>query len=232
MLTSRSSAIETPVRARDFGEPEPSSFWEGRFLTHWLPVLMGAGLGIAAAVLIWQQAWIFLVPVALLIPVTIIFIRYPFAAIMLWVLVFPYIVGEPSSAGRIMYNLLHRLMILGALGVVILAHWLRLHKREPVRFGRAELVMLLFLGTGLLNIVLLSPEPTRAFIRFFDRLLVPFFMYWLVRLIGPTTKDFHRFLPIVFITLIAQAIIGFISVFAPNMLPDYWLRAAGERNMG
>lgn len=230
MLTSRASVAETPVRARDFGESDRVSFWEERFLTGWLPLLLGLVLGTAAAFLIFAQAWIFLLPVALIVPLTILFVRYPFTAVILWLLVFPYVVDVPSL--RILYTVLYRAMIPGTLGIVILSDWLRIRKREPVRFGRAELIMLVFLGLGVANIILLSPERLASLIHFYDRLFVPFCMYCLVRLSAPSEQDMRHLLWVAFITIIIQACIGFLSVFTPEKLPEYWLRQGGERTMG
>ncbi len=232
MLFPRSAQIGKSDLANDFSNNRAASFWDARFLPGWLPVLLGSALGVAAAFLIIKQAWIFLILLALIVPVTILFIRYPFVAFMIWMLFFPYIVRDITGANRILYYILHRGMFLGTLITVILADWLRIRKREPVRFGRAELVMVCFLGWGVANIVFLSSDPSHSLIRFYDRLFVPFCAYWLIRLITPTNKDLQRFVIVAFITLVIECIIGLISTVSPQSVPHQWLGEAGERTTG
>jgi O-antigen ligase len=232
MLSSRLALVRKRTLPESVSASGEVSFWESHFLPQWLPILLGLVLGTASAFVISEQAWVLLIPLALIVPVSIVFIRYPFVAPMLWILAFPYIVRTPEFGGRVMYNLLHRAIIPSALVIVILSGWLRIQKREPVRFGRAELVMLCLLGWGLANIILLSPDPSHSIIRFYDRLFVPFCMYWLIRLITPTDRDLRRFLVVAFITVIIQCTIGLISTFSPQSVPHQWLGEAGERTTG
>lgn len=230
MFGSRNSANQAlPLPAQPIGSPD---FWEDRFLPVWLPLLVGLGLGIGAAVLIANDLLFLLVPLAMIVPVAVLFVRYPFAAVMIWIAVFPYFVATPSTSTRLMFWLLHRLMIPGALMIVILSDWLRISKRPAVRFGRAELAMLIFVLVGILNIILLTPSPEQAFVRFYDRLLVPFSMYALTRLAAPSERDLKRFAWIGLITIIAESIIGLLGWFMPQVLPPQWLNRAGERTVG
>lgn len=208
------------------------SWLDARHVPDWLPVLLGVSFGVGAALLIVNGLWILLVPLSALVPATILFLRYPFVAVILWILVFPYFVATPNDAFRIIYWLLHRMMIPAALVIVIFSDWLGLSNRQPVRFGRAELCMLIFLLLALANITLLTPRPTQILIRFYDRLFVPFCMYWLVRLIAPTARDLRRLAWAGLITLIVEAIIGLLGWFAPQALPEQWLNRIGERTVG
>lgn len=232
MQRLRSFPIGKSIFASGPSKIPAASFWEAQFLPGWLPIFLGAALGIASAFLIVKGLWTALIPLAIIVPLGILFLTYPFVALMIWMLVFPYIVRIPQVAGRIPYNLLHRAIIPGALVLVILSDWLRIRKREPVRFGRADLVMLLFLGWVIANIVLFSPDTTHSLIRFYDRYIIPFCVYWLIRLIAPTARDLQRFLPIAFITIIAEAVIGMIGIFAPQALPQEWVREGIERGLG
>jgi O-antigen ligase len=69
-------------------------------------------------------------------------------------------------------------------------------------------------------------------IRFYDRIIVPFFIYWLVRLLNADEKDLKRLLPLAFILILSQSTIGLLSWFAPQLLPDKWLGRVGERTIG
>ncbi|HEY0737240.1 MAG TPA: O-antigen ligase family protein [Herpetosiphonaceae bacterium] len=232
MAAARLSHLRKSISAQAAGLSGARSWLDARHMPDWLPVLLGLSFGVGAALLIVNGLWIALVPLAALVPATILFLRYPFVAVILWVLVFPYFVITPNDAFRIMYWLLHRLMIPAALVVVIFGDWLGLREHKPVRFGRAELCMLIFLLLALVNITVLTPRPTQFMIRFYDRLFVPFCMYWLVRLIGPTGRDLKRLAWAGLITLIVQVIIGLLGWFAPQMLPEHWLNRLGERTVG
>lgn len=222
------------IVAAIFGDSGVTYFWEARFLLRWLPLLLGLVLGTFLAFLIAKEAWYFLIPVAFAVPVIVVFTRYPFTAVMVWMLVFPYFLNEPSAAGRAIYWIIHRAMVPAALGIVILSDWLGIRKKGLIQLGRAELAMLIFLGLTLVNIFLLNRDPVQSTIEFYDRSFVPFCMYWLIRLTAPGEKDLKRFLWVALITLVAQCAIGLISWFEPQMLPPQWVnsRTQGVRTVG
>ena len=232
MLNSRFSPHHKSTGLDTFVEENTASLWNARVLWVCISVVLGMIFSIAAGALIGTERFIFLVPLGLLIPVTILFLKYPFVAVMIWVLVFPYFIATPTASGRFMFWMLHRAMIPSAVVVILVSSWLRIRKRRPAHFGRAELIMLIFLGVVLVNVLLLTPSPARSFIRYYDRLLVPFSMYLLVRLVAPTERDMARFLSIAFVTVIAQATIGLLGWFAPQVLPEQWLNRLGERTVG
>jgi O-antigen ligase len=207
-------------------------FWDQHFLPRWLPLILGMAFGVASAFLIAQGQLVFLVPLAGIIPALILFLRYPFAAVIIWMLLFPYFVQEPFPAARYLFWVLHRLMIPGALGIVILSDWLGIRKRPPVRLGRAELALVLFLVLVTLNIVLTAADTTRTLIRCYDRIFVPFLLYFLIRLIQPTADDWRRLAWAGMITVIGEAIVGMIGWFSPQLLPETWLGREGERTTG
>ncbi|MBV9787031.1 MAG: O-antigen ligase family protein [Chloroflexi bacterium] len=232
MAAARLSHLRKSIFSQLAGLSVGRSWLDARHLPDWLPVLLGVSFGLAAALLIVNGLWIMLVPLAALVPATILFLRYPFIAVILWILVFPYFVATPNDAFRIMYWLLHRMMIPAALVLVIFSDWLGVSNRKPVRFGRAELCLLIFMLLALANITLLTPRPTQILIRFYDRLFVPFCMYLLVRLIAPTGRDLRRLGWAGLITLVAETIIGLLGWFAPQVLPEQWLNRLGERTVG
>ncbi|HEX6292682.1 MAG TPA: O-antigen ligase family protein [Herpetosiphonaceae bacterium] len=228
MVASRLSLIRRSI----FGHGPRSALHPGAALPDWLPALLGVSFGLVAALLIVGGQWIFLVPLGAIVPAAILFLRYPFVAVILWIVIFPYFVITPTPSFRIMYWLLHRAMIPGALAIVILGDWLGLRQREPVRFGRAELFMLIFVLLAIANIMLLTPRPAQTLVRFYDRLFVPLCMYWLVRLIAPTTRDLSRLAWAGSITIVVEAIIGLLGWFVPQTLPEHWLNRIGERTVG
>jgi len=232
VLTSRLSENKKLTIAAVVGDRGWAHFWEVHFLPRWLPLLLGLGLGVFLALLIVSDAWPFPIPVVLAVPVVILFLRYPFAAVMIWLLVFPYFVQGSSVADRYAYWIIHRGMIPAVLGIVILSDWLRVRKREPVRWGPAELAMVIFVGLAVANILLFARGLQNPVYKFFDRLFVPFCMYWLVRLIAPGEKDLKRFLWVAFVTVVSQSTIGILSWFAPQVLPVHWVHLQGARSVG
>ena len=218
---------------RVFGHRDWSSFWEVSFLPKWLPLLVGLCLGPIAAFLMSRELWHYAAPAVLAIPAAILFIRYPFVAVVLWMLALPYFLNEPTAAGRFVYWMLHRAMVPAALGVVILSDWLGIREKVLARLGWVELVMLGFLGLTLANILMFAPDPVSATIRFYDLLFVPFCMYWVVRLTVPTSQDIKRFLLVAWVTVLAQCGIGLLSWFAPEVLPPQWITGLeGARTVG
>lgn len=218
----------TPAKLDEIDAP---SLWEAR-LPLWLPVLLALVLSMSAGALIATGQVVLLVPLVLIVPAGIVLVRYPFAAILVWVLLAPFFVETVSTTDRYMYWIVHRALIPTMLVVVLLSNGLRISKPRHVGFGRAELAMLGFIALVLVNIGLFSPSPSRALIQFFDRVFVPFSMYWLVRLVAPTERDLKRFVCVAFIMVIVQSAIGLLGWFMPQALPEQWLGRIGQRTVG
>jgi O-antigen ligase len=208
-----------------------TSFWERSFLSKWLPFLLGLGLGPLLALLIVDEAWPFLFALLLLVPVVILFNVWPFVTVILWLLVMPFFVATPNVAARYMYWMIHRAMIPIGLGVVSLSHLLKAKKYQPVRLGAAELTMGIFIVLVLASI-LASPSVKPLSIKFYDRILMPYCMYLLVRLAAPRKKDLKRLLVAALFIAVSQSVIGLLSWFAPQVLPSQWLAFRGARTTG
>lgn len=204
-----------------------------RFLPYWLPLLLGLALGFLVAVLVADEQWHFAIPLALLAPAMILFVRYPFTAVLIWLALFPFFIRMPSMAGRQVYWILHRGLIPLALLLVIVSRWLGAKKwSQPVRFGRAELAMVAFVGWGIANIFIVYSSPLQKLYMFYDRMFVPFCVYWLIRLAAPGKRDMRRFIGVAFVVVIIQSTIGLLAWFAPQVLPEQWLTLSGERTVG
>jgi O-antigen ligase len=198
----------------------------------WVLLALALLLGGMAAALIVRGQPVFVMLLVSALPITVLFLRYPFAAVLFWLLVFPFVALDESAGGRFMYWVLHRAMIPGALLIAVLADWFGMHRHRPVRFGRAELVMVLFLALTVVNIMVLTSESTQNLIRFYDRLFVPFCMYWLVRITAPSAHDLERLSRIGLLVVVTQSTIGMLGWFSPSTLPPQWLGRSGERVVG
>ena len=216
-----------------FSSRELFHFLEERFLHGALPLLFGLGLGVFLAILANREDWHFLIAAIFLVPAAMLLSRYPFVAILIWLLVFPFFVETPTSAERYIYWMLHRALIPATLGFVILTQRLGARRKEqPLRPGPAELAMVTFLILVLLNIFLFSPDTQLNIFHLYDHIFVPFCMYWLVRLTALREEDLKRLLWVALFTAVVQAIIGLLAWFSPETLPTQWLGRQGSRTTG
>ncbi len=194
--------------------------------------LLGIVITVTVAAIAAELGPIFVIPLILSIPVAILLFRYPFAAVLLWLLIFPFVARDVTGIGVWIYRAIHLVMIPVTLWLVMVKSWAQGSKRPMVRFGPAEYVMGLSVLWALGNMFVLGDQPIRLVLHWQDRYFTPYCMYWLIRLIAPTAEDLKRLLPIAFFTLMTQATIGVLSWFAPGVLPAQWLGTAGERVVG
>jgi O-antigen ligase len=201
--------------------------WERYALPKGLPLLLGMLLGAVLAYSIVGEEWaqVFILP--LLVPVAILILSYPFVAIIFWLLLVPFVAQAPSFI-RPLFWVLHRAMIPATLGLFLLSSALGVKKRKPVRLGRVELAMFAFLGVALVSILQLQPDVPTSITALYDRTFVPFCAYLLIRLTAPGEKDLKRLVPVVLFVLIAELAVSILSLFAPQMVPSWWLTRTGR----
>jgi O-antigen ligase len=203
---------------------------QGRLLHGWLPLLLGPALGAVMALLIVNGSWELAIPVILLVPAVLLLSRYPFAVIMIYLSLFPFF---STRLDRSVYYVLHGAMFPVTLVYVLLIQGLGMGRRkEPIRIGPSELAMVVFLGLAVGNILLASSNPAESLEMLYDRMVVPFCAYWLVRVLAPGERDLKRLLWVAIFTIIIQVAIGFVAWFRPQALPSQWLGRAGERTTG
>lgn len=192
-------------------------------------MLLGLVLGSLLALLIANGAVYASALLICAVPGILILIRYPFAAVMIWLLLFPYFLNPSMSQVSTIHWVLHRALIPATLAFVVFAGWLGIEKRERVRPGPAEWTMLAFLALALVSILLWSEQPVRSAVNLYDRVFVPFCAYWLIRLTVPGKKDMERLLWVALITFGAQVSISLLSWFVPQMLPHVYQFSAWGR---
>jgi hypothetical protein len=221
-------SIARPIRGRDW-----MGFWETRFLPKGLPLLLGLGLGAAVAYSIVAEIWLPVIILALSVPAVLLLDAYPFAAVLAWLLLMPFLVSTLDS-GRPGYWLLHRALIPITLGMVILSKAVRRERARTVRLGSAELAMGAFMGLALTSILLLQQDIRASLIGFYDTTLVPFCAYLLIRLTAPREKDLKRLIPIAFVIVISEFAVVILHMYATQLLPPQWLvrQVHAGRNTG
>jgi O-antigen ligase len=215
-----------------FGDKDTIDFWRDRFMPRWLPLLLGLGLGILTANLIVDRVLYLALLVVFGVPILVLLVRYQFAALIIWIAVLPYFVATPTMVERYIFWVLYRGMLPLALILIVIAHLMGLPRRRWAQFGRAELAMFIFLGLTLINVYMVGDKSNRDLTKLYDQIIVPFCLYWYVRLLAPNRKDLERLLWAGLFTLIFQCIIGLLSWFAPQTLPPQWLGLEGERTVG
>ncbi|MDX1520935.1 MAG: O-antigen ligase family protein, partial [Anaerolineae bacterium] len=202
-------------------------------MPRWIPIIVGLGLGLIVAYLITDGQWHYAIPLVFAVPAVIVFNRYPFIAILMWILVVPFFLNAQNSADRFIFWMFHRGLIPGSLLVVILSDWLKTNNRPLGKVGRAELAALIFVSLTILNIFLFAPSVRRTLIQSYDLIFVPFTMYWLIRLINPTAEDLKRLMWVALFIVLFQSILGMLSWFSPASVPEQWRsRVEGERTVG
>ncbi len=224
------SRLPTTVRSSARDQIRDSD-WRGLLERHslpkGLPLLLGLVLGAVLAYLVASGDLAQALILTLLVPVAILILSYPFVAIIFWLLLVPFVVLAPSSI-RPAYWVLHRAMIPATLGLILLSSALGVKKREPVRLGWAELAMFAFMGLALASILLLQPEVTTSVTALYDRTVIPFCAYLLIRLTAPGEQDLKRLVPVVFIVLLAEVGVSILSLGAPGLVPGWWLTREGR----
>lgn len=201
------------------------------FLSDTIALALGLGLAVLVAILVVKEEWVFILPLVVGIPAAIAFLRKPFVAVGIWLLVFPLVVETPAGTRELQW-LLHRAMLPGALVLVVVSRSLRLPGWRPLRLGLAEISMLLYLLLSASNILLMSQSPNQMLIHYFDRIVVPFCMYGLIRALEPDKEDLKWLVRVALIALFLQLFIGLLSWTVPGVLPNAWLGRVGARTIG
>ena len=227
MPISRLPATVRSSVAKQIRDTDWMGLWEKHSLPKGLPLLLGVVLGAALAYSLVAEEWAPVLVLPLLVPVAILILSYPFATIIFWLLLVPFVAQAPSAL-RPLYWVLHRAMIPATLGLVLLSSVLGVKKREPVRLGRAELAMFAFLGLALVSILQLQPDVSTSITALYDRTIVPFCAYLLIRLTAPHEKDLKRLVPVVLFVLIAELAVSILSLLAPQVVPSWWLTRTGR----
>jgi O-antigen ligase len=210
---------KNPITTTTVHTKKYPDWWEEYFLPIGLPLLLGLGLGVLLAILIVKEAWIFVLIVVVLVPMAILIIRYPFAAIMIWMMVMPWFPFDATY--KYVHYIFPRILIPLALGVVLLSRMLRLKKYSPVQPGPVALTMVALGAMGIIS-VFATGNHWKLTISVHDELMVPFMAYWLTLLSNSPRQNLKRLIPLMLLIYLAQCVIGLVSWFAPQAIPSIW----------
>ena len=190
-------------------------------------VVLALAVGGAAGLGQWEAS----VALALAVPMAIVVINYPWAAVMIWLAAMPFLVVDASASVSAGVWAAHRLMIAATMVIVLTYRMLGL-SRSRFRLSTVDVFVVGFVVLGVANVLVLSDNPTRMLVAFFDSLFVPIALFWLIRLIDPGTAEIRRLMLVMAAVLLVEVVIGTLSWVAPGVLPGPWLGRAGERTIG
>jgi O-antigen ligase len=207
--------------------------WESVLLPIGLPLLLGLGMGTLLAKFIVDANWPLVFGLILTVPALVLFVTRPFAAILIWIALMPFLQTTVTPASRIVYWLVHRGMPVGALAIVVLSAMVGVSKRQRAFKGQpAELAMGLFLGVAVLSVLRLHSSPLAHLYLLFDRLCVPMCLYLLVVLVAPGRTELQKLLPIGLVIVFVECCVVVLASIAPQLLPPEWLRLGAARGTG
>jgi O-antigen ligase len=206
-----------------------------------VPVMAARGLALAGAAVagggvigslagagLWGVAAVLLIA----LPVFVMLHRQPLLAVSVWLVVSPLVSVTDGGGVRLVYWGVHRALPVIALVVLVVARLLGLRVRELPRLGWPEVLMGGYVVVTLLSIGYTAPDARANTYLLYDTVFIPMCLYLVVRLSDPDEEEVRRLLPAVVIILAIQAAVGLLSWKAPELLPDEWVRKAGERTTG
>lgn len=195
-----------------------------------LIILAAILFALAAAYLIVQGRSLLALVAIFVVPLLWLLYAQPFLGVLIWLLVMPFVSVLPSA--DLAYWAVYRLLPPTLLGLVAISRMLKGQSYSPVRLGPPELAMgiLVIFVPGL--ILLLQTEPSLALIRFADRIILPFCMYLVARVTAPHIKEFLQLRWVALFLALSQSLIGFLSWYAPHVLPKAWQYLHGQRTTG
>jgi hypothetical protein len=188
----------------------------------------GVVIGSLAGAGLWYVALVLL----LALPGFVLLHRRPLAAITVWLVVSPLVSATDGTGVRHVYWVVHRALPVAALAALAVSPVLGLRARALPRLGWPEAVMGGYVVVSLLSIVYTAPDAQANAYLLYDSVVIPMCLYLVIRLSDPDEQDVRRLIPAVAIVLAIQAAVGLLSWKAPGLLPDEWVRKAGERTTG
>jgi O-antigen ligase len=213
-----------------FDVKDISNIWRDFSLPVVLPLLVGLTLGPVLAALVVRESWVFVLPIAFMVPAILLILRYPFTTIMIWLAVLPLFpfLGEY----KYLYYIFHRGLIPLTFGTVVLARLLRIKTSRPMHFNWIEWLLIAYGAMNIVWILFLGyRQVTMMFL--YDRSLVAFAAYFLMRLLSPQERALKRLTFVMLFLALAEAIVGLLGWFMPQVLPSIWIsRLVGDRVVG
>lgn len=198
-----------------------------------LAVLLALAIGIPLAFFLSNGSWLAVAVLLFSVPALILFTRYPFSALLVWMIANAFLQTTPTDATRTVFWMVHRALPPLGLMLVVLADMLQIPSYRPrVRLGLGDAAAGAFLLLSLLNIVLFQSSPLEYLYMLYDRVFIPICLYWFVRLVAPRQADLERMMPIALFLVLFESSVGIVSWLDPSQLPEDWVSYSSERAIG
>lgn len=197
-----------------------------------LVLLLGLGTGAVVAYLLVAGEWQLALALIFLLPGLIVLHKYPFLALVIWLLLGPFLLHTTTGAERRIYWLIHRGLPPLTVGIIWLSAALGVRQKRLPSLGVPELLMVGYLVFGVFSILLQSGTPQATLYHFYDRVFSPMCLYLIIRLTVPGEREWRWLLPVLFFIVLSQSMVGVLSWVAPSILPSKWLDKVGQRTTG
>ena len=197
-----------------------------QFCVIFIPIIIGAALGFFAA----REEWYFALALAALAPIVILFSQRPFIGVILWLVLMPLSSALPNQ--ELIYWVIHRILITFTLCMVLLPRLAKSSHLPRLKLEPPEICIMLLAVYVPSSILLSSRDLYLPLKGFFELMLIPFFMYVIIR--SSVLDHWKRQLiqwAALFIAL-TQCIIGLLSWFSPGIIPPIWLKYFQTRMCG
>lgn len=195
-----------------------------------LLILTGMSLGILVAFFIARSDWVIALSLLGIFPFVAVLSASAFSGVLLWFLVMPFISVLPNAS--LIYWIIYRFIPPILLLLVIFSRNVKARDYPPARMGPPELAMIIlaFIVPG--YILLVGTNLSVTLIRYADRILIPFCLYLVIRISAPREKQLVQLQWVALFIALSQSLVGFLSWYAPHLLPDAWQYLQGERTTG
>jgi O-antigen ligase len=223
---------ETEVITLPFAKRTPRKLtWKVVGTTLLILVFIGL-FGTALAYMNATGDWLYAAVFMAIIPALVILHNYPFAGLLIWLLLMPFLLQTISSASRQVYWIVHRGLPLLTLLFMWIASATGVKKRKLPKLGVPEYSMIGYIILTIITILIMSNDAMQTIFRFYDLIIIPMCLYMIIRLYVPSEKSLRWLVPIALFITITQVVVGILSWVAPSILPSVWLGYAGARTTG
>jgi O-antigen ligase len=197
-----------------------------------LLLFLGPASGLLAAYLLVKGYWQIALLLVALLPGLLLLHRYPFTTVCIWLVLAPFLLHTNTAPERWVYWVIHRGLPPLSLGILLLGSGLRISSRPVPRLNPADLCMLAYVAVSLVGIFLQNGDPLGTSYQFYDRVIAPVCLYWIIRLSYVNEKQLKWLIPVAFFISISQSFFGILSWYNPNVLPSDWLTMEGSPTIG
>jgi O-antigen ligase len=188
--------------------------------------------GSAVAYLVVNGSWHIAAAFIFAIPALLILHRYPHLAVIIWLVLSPFLVQTETTMLRQIYWIIHRALPPLTLIIILVSAMLRISKREVPRPGVPEIAMAGYIIVSIFSILTQNNTPQATLILFYDQLFIPMCLYAIVRITSVGMRLMKWLIPIAIYITVTQVAIGWLSWARPHVLPNAWMDYAGSRTTG